>query len=468
MDHLPLLVQILLIAILGLILIQEAVNGFHDVSNSITTVIYSNAMQPVPAVLLAATCNFFGVLVGGTAVAFSLIYLLPANMIAGIDNVNEIALFLALVASALIWNFGTWWLGIPNSTTHAYIGAILGSCMANAYVMNLPVLAEINWGSAEKVLTALVLSPVIGFALGYALFVVVRKLKGHQQSVIGDSERETPKLAERAILIAGSASVSLLHGSNDGQKSIGLIMLVLFGLFPAMFGVNPGKLSPQDVVQLHQVLSDVRTVAIDLKNPKLEKTSEHLIAKIEPDVQSDASQTRDMSASRITREDLFSFYIQVKHIVKDSDAREMLSVADGDKLFSANAYLAGLVEHVPVWVLLMAAIVLGTGTMFGYKRIVTTLGERMGSARMGVAQGTAVQVSTVASIAMADFGGLPVSTTHVMTSAVVGTVSGTPEHNVNRQIIKQILFTWVTTLPATLILSFGLGIFFYRVASWLS
>ena len=464
MDHLPLVAQILLIGILGLILFQEAVNGFHDVANAITTVIYANAMQPVPAVLLAAVCNFFGVIVGGTAVAFSLIYLLPANMIAGIDSVHEIALFLALILSALLWNFGTWWFAIPNSTTHAYIGAILGACMANAYVMNLPVLAEINWGTAEKVLTALILSPLIGFVLGYALLIGIRKLKKAPLNTPDTHQEESLKATERAILIAGSAGVGLLHGSNDGQKSIGLIMLVLFGLFPALFGLDPGKLSHRDMGQLEQVLSDVRVIAMDLSYTKLEQESDQLLNKIERQPDADAPQNLVLSAGRISREDLFGLYAQVRSVVKNPEARAKLSATNGDKLTQANAYLAGLVERVPIWVVLLAAVVLGTGTLIGYKRIVTTLGEKMGSARMGVAQGTAVQVSTVASIAMADFGGLPVSTTHVLTSAVVGTVSGTPDHKVNRQTIKHIMLTWVTTMPATLLLSFGLGVLFYRLA----
>ncbi|NDE35438.1 MAG: hypothetical protein EB012_11410, partial [Gammaproteobacteria bacterium] len=149
-----------------LILLQEAVNGFHDVANAIATVIYSRAMSPQSSVLMAAVFNFIGVLFGGTAVAFSMVYLLPTNMVTGINTMNEVSLFMAMIFTAVAWNFGTWWLGIPNSTTHAYIGSIIGISMADAFLMGQPVAEQINWGQGEKILTALIVSPIVGFVLG--------------------------------------------------------------------------------------------------------------------------------------------------------------------------------------------------------------------------------------------------------------------------------------------------------------
>ena len=165
---------IMLITVFVLIVIQEAINGFHDAANAIATVIYANALTPMQAVSLAAVFNFLGVLIGGTAVAFSLVYLLPQNMVAGINTQGEAAIFAAMIVAAVIWNFGTWWLGIPNSTTHAYIGSIIGAAMADAFVHGQAIAGQINWHQGEKIMIALIVSPIVGFLLGYILLRVIR------------------------------------------------------------------------------------------------------------------------------------------------------------------------------------------------------------------------------------------------------------------------------------------------------
>ena len=156
-----------LTAVFLLIVLQEAVNGFHDAANAVATVIYSNSMKPMEAIGLSVFCNFLGVLLGGTVVAFGMVFLLPKEMVAGINTLSEASLMLALVSSAVLWNLATWWYGIPNSTTHTYVGSVIGVSMAHALLTGTPVAAAINWTQGEKILLTLFVSPVVGGLLAW-------------------------------------------------------------------------------------------------------------------------------------------------------------------------------------------------------------------------------------------------------------------------------------------------------------
>jgi phosphate/sulfate permease len=452
-----------------MIIFQEAVNGFHDVANAIATVIYSRAMTPRNSVFLAAICNFIGVVIGGTAVAFSMVYLLPTNMVAGINTAGEVSLFMAMIFTAVAWNFGTWWLGIPNSTTHAYIGSIIGISMADAFLMGQPVAEQINWDQGEKVLIALIVSPIIGFLLGMMMLKVISILAKDKGLYEPSADDHRPSLRIRAILIGGAAGVSLLHGSNDGQKSIGLMMVALFGLFPASYGLDPDRLDAESYRHLVSVVQSVETVREDtehLTNGSVDNAESQDTPAINQLLtqltlrQEGVSLTVDDAVK--TRKEILEVHRQVAKQLKSTDARAKLSPEQVQVLEVAHKELASFIEHVPLWVMVLSAMALGGGTLVGYKKIVTTLGEKVGSSKMNPAQGTAAQASAVASIALADWGGLPVSTTHVLSSAVIGTVVGTKDQTVNQKTIASIALTWVTTLPGTLLLSFAMGIVFHR------
>ena len=451
-----------------LILLQEAVNGFHDVANAIATVIYSRAMSPQSSVLMAAVFNFIGVLFGGTAVAFSMVYLLPTNMVTGINTMNEVSLFMAMIFTAVAWNFGTWWLGIPNSTTHAYIGSIIGISMADAFLMGQPVAEQINWGQGEKILTALIVSPIVGFVLGVMILKIMTLVARDKGLYEPSQDDHRPSVAIRGILIAGAAGVSLLHGSNDGQKSIGLMMVALFGLFPAAYGLYPDRLDPKDYQHLVEVVQQVEGIrqATELFGESEGKAGSQATPAVQ-DLLNDLTlkknglQLSDDEAIKV-RKEILAVHRQVAKQLKAPETRAKLNQEQIATLEGAHKELASFVEYVPIWVMVLSAMALGGGTLIGYKKIVTTLGEKIGSSKMNPAQGTAAQASAVVSIALADLGGLPVSTTHVLSSAVVGTVVGTKGQQVNQKTIASIALTWVTTLPGTLLLSFAMGIVFHR------
>ena len=251
----------ILITIFALIVFQEAVNGFHDTANAVATVIYSNSLQPMQAVSIAAVGNFIGVLIGGTAVAFTLVYMLPSEMVAGINTAWEASLLLALIVTAVSWNFGTWWLGIPNSTTHTYVGSIMGVAVAHAFLIGAPVAEQLNLHKAKSIFITLLVSPIVGFLLAWIFLVILRRvLKDPAMYKPAQSDIRPPGWV-RAILITGSAGVAVLHGSNDGQKSIGLMMLVLFALAPAMYGLNPSRLNPEQFANGLVMLEEVKSIA---------------------------------------------------------------------------------------------------------------------------------------------------------------------------------------------------------------
>lgn len=449
---------LILLVVFALVVFQEAINGFHDVANAIATVIYANALTPTQSVLLAAAFNFLGVMLGGTAVAFGLVYLLPETLVAGIDTRGEAALFFAMIVAAVVWNFGTWWLGIPNSTTHAYIGAILGISMADAFLRGQAMLGHINWLQGEKVLLALMLSPVVGFVLGWILLKLIRFLDKNpamHQPVQGN---QPPRPAIRGVLVAGAAGVSLMHGSNDGQKSIGLMMVVLFGLLPAVYGLDPARLGQADYARLAQRVSDATSVATATQAMPLAQAAQATLAALttSPHLPGGSNDT----AVRL-RQDLLHLNAALTTAQKNVAWFQALDADQQKKVREAQAEVRDFVEHVPFWVMLLSAIALGGGTLVGYRKIVVTLGEKMGSARMNPGQGIAAQLSAVVSIGLADAGGLPVSTTHVLSSAVIGSVAASPHQSINHHTLVRIVMTWVTTLPGTLLLSFALGVVFH-------
>jgi len=207
--------------------------------------------------------------------------MLPNPMIAGVNSIETIALFLALIVSAVSWNFATWWLGIPNSTTHTYIGSIIGVSMAYAFINGRPVGEAINWHQGRSILVTLIVSPIVGFILGFVLLKLIglfvkdpamyRPAIHHKRHPEWDTWDRDPDVASppetvppaaiRAGLIAGSAGVAFLHGSNDGQKSIGLMMLVLFALAPLSYGLNSNRLNEADIRKATAVLQQVETIA---------------------------------------------------------------------------------------------------------------------------------------------------------------------------------------------------------------
>src|SRR5450755_700590 len=221
-----------------MVMLFEATNGFHDAANAVATVIYTKSLKPVQAVVWSGFMNFLGVLIGGIAVAYTLVELLPAEVLTPPDGGPAVAMLVALFIAALFWNIGTWWFGLPNSSSHCLIGALIGVALGNALARSRSLSGGVHWPQLWKVLEALAISPLLGFVLAGALYFLARKTV-HDKHLYEPAGDKAPVWWMRGILILTCTGVSFSHGTNDGQKSIGLIMLTIIGLFPAAYSLNP-------------------------------------------------------------------------------------------------------------------------------------------------------------------------------------------------------------------------------------
>ncbi len=459
--NLPTVAGWVLILVFLLIVLQEAINGFHDAANAVATVIYSNSLTAPRAIGLSVVCNFFGVLLGGTAVAFGMVFLLPKEMVAGINTLPEASLMLALVLTAVLWNLGTWWYGIPNSTTHTYVGSIIGVSMAHALLMGTPVAEAINWHQGEKILLTLFFSPILGGLLAWFLFKLIKRMLRDPAMLEPHREGVVPGRGVRGPLIGGLIGVSFLHGTNDGQKSIGLMLMVLMGLLPGLYAIDPvsDRKSYEHAVT---VANDIESVVMRFgEHEVLGPRATELMAELEHIKQ---VAKRDFEAAPLTEEEKIRFRSEILDVheavgrtLNRADVMGLLSPDEKRKMQHAHDALVRLIEDVPFWLIVLSATALGLGTAVGYKKIVTTLGEKMGSSHMSPAQGLAAQTAAVASIAAGDLGGAPVSTTHVLTSGVAGAVVSSGD-SLQWNTLRAIVVTWFTTLPGTVVLSFGMSI----------
>ena len=213
-------ILILTIATIAIVLVFAYTNGFHDAANIIATVIASRAMTPIQTVLLVGIFEFLGPLLGGTAVANTLGTFVSLE---DLDRLLALTVVLCGLFGAISWNLITWWFGIPSSSSHALVGGLSGAVVAAAgsshVVWGMDALMHGHLGGVTKVVASLIISPIIGFFVGYLLHqFVLLLLRGAHPSV-------NKKL--RHMQLVTSAGLAFSHGTNDGQKSMGVLTMVL-------------------------------------------------------------------------------------------------------------------------------------------------------------------------------------------------------------------------------------------------
>ena len=451
MPHLaldPTVVALLFMAF-ALALAFEAVNGCHDTSNAVATIIYTRSMKAPLAVVWSGIWNFLGVFLGGTAVAFAFVHLLPVSLLASLDTKLEVALILSPLLAALSWNVATWLLGIPVSSSHSLVGALLGVGVADIWITDRVHGGVLNWHAVSAVGLALLISPALGFLLSYLLYRIVRWMSKNPR--LHDlAPGETPPMWLRGVLTVTCAGVSFAHGSNDGQKTIGLFMLVLMSLAPAVFAVNP-ELTSGELLQARAAASQLQA---KIGQPGGPGDSTAAAARRLTDMLSRARVIADVPDSDRAqlRADILAVTGAATAAATDSDRKE---------IGESSKALLRVTEYAPTWVLAISAICLGIGTMVGWKRIVITVGEKIGKTDLTPAQGSSAEVVAMATISLADYGGLPVSTTHVLSSGVAGTMTARGS-GVQMSTVKKIGLAWILTLPATMLLSTLLFYLFTR------
>lgn len=459
------------------VLAYEFINGFHDTANAVATVIYTKAMSPHLAVVASGLFNLTGVLCGGLGVAYAIVHLLPVDLLLNVASSHGLFMVFSLLGSAIVWNLGTWYLGLPSSSSHTLIGAILGVGAANALINHASIGSGINVGKATEVMLSLIVSPLIGLVLAAAFLLLAKRIWMGSKIHKSPEERQNvdgkkhPPFWTRFTLIASAMGVSFVHGSNDGQKGIGMIMLVLIGIVPGQFVVNLESSSYQ--------ITRTRDAALHMQDFFLADQSKFSELM---DVSPDAIHTLPPIFKCDTRQTIASIQTLAKRLEGVNSYRELdtdgrrqvrrlllciddtaskvsklptITSKDKDDLAKLRKDLTQTTEYAPTWVIIAVAMALGVGTMIGWKRIVLTVGEKIGQKGMTYSQGMAAQITAALSIGIASLTGMPVSTTHVLSSAVAGTMLAN-RSGLQSGTVKNILLAWVLTLPATLFLSGGI------------
>jgi inorganic phosphate transporter, PiT family len=433
-----------------LVLIFEFTNGFHDTANAVATVIYTNSLKPTYAVMWSGLMNFLGVLLGGIAVAYALVGLIPPEVLSPPDGGTAASMLIALFTAALAWNVGTWWLGIPNSSSHALIGALIGIAVETALTHGRGMKDGVEWHQVWSVLVSLLVSPLLGFVLALVLFKMLSTII-HDRHLYEPPEGDKPPVWwMRAILILTCTGVSFAHGTNDGQKSIGLIMLTIIGLMPASYALKMDVDSGQ-IAKISKEMSE----AVNFIDRFGDDQKQQGIASARSLAErySQLKSTNDIPPQDrpAVRND---FNRAEAQLMKAGEAKGV-SVDDKKRIKAIDADLSSSTRYVPWWVRTLSALCLGLGTMVGYKRIVKTLGERLGNSHLVPAQGASAELVAAGLIGFAGVSGYPVSTTHVVTGGIAGTMVASGA-GVQTSTMWQIAAAWLLTLPATIAISGGL------------
>ena len=429
----------------------EFINGFHDTANAVTTVIYTKTLKPTPAVFFSGFMNFLGVLIGGTTVAFSIVNLLPVGLLIEGSSSRAIVMVIALLLAGVIWNLGTWWMGLPVSSSHTLIGSILGVGLANS-LMTEGNLSGVNWNKAMDVGKALLLSPMIGFFAAAMLLLAMKVVLKNPNLYHPPGEGDNPPSWIRAVLIATCGGVSMAHGSNDGQKGMGLILLALIGFLPAYYAMDLRH--PGLAVEVHDA-------AVAMKGSLAQSGGEHskLIDQLD---EIESSLAGKSSLKDVPSDERWQVRQSIYRFGKEVDQAK-LSPELTKELTSHRKVLKHSIEYVPFWVVLGVALALGIGTTIGYKRIVVTIAEKIGKTHLTYAQGAAAETVAAITIGLADIFHAPVSTTQVLSSGIAGTMWAN-KSGVQLGTIRKILIAWVLTLPMAILLG---GILFF-LGVWIS
>ncbi|CAJ0813294.1 inorganic phosphate transporter [Ralstonia flaminis] len=450
----------------------EFVNGFHDTANAVATVIYTHSLSPHLAVVWSGLWNFAGVLTSSGAVAFGILQLLPVELILQVGSHSGFAMVFALLIAAIIWNLATWYLGLPSSSSHTLIGSIIGVGLMNQLLRGANGTSGVDWSQALGVGKSLLFSPIIGFLLAALLLLVLKALVRVPALYAEPEGNQPPPFWIRALLILTCTGVSFAHGSNDGQKGMGLIMLILIGTVPTVYALNRAVTPAETQTFLavsHQASAAFGRYANGVApsaNPRADVQtyvqSRTLTPATLPAVQAltdtiavQVGQTGSMATVPQNEVDNVrnNMYLVSETIrLLKKNGQPAISKDDQAIIDNYKQQLDHATKFIPTWVKVAVAIALGLGTMVGWKRIVVTVGEKIGKQHLTYGQGASAELVAMATIGAADAYGLPVSTTHVLSSGVAGTMAANGS-GLQWNTVRSLLLAWVLTLPASIVLA---------------
>jgi inorganic phosphate transporter, PiT family len=450
----------------------EFVNGFHDTANAVATVIYTHSLKAQTAVAWSGLWNFIGVLTSSGAVAFGIVSLLPVELILQVGSNAGFAMVFALLAAAIIWNLGTWYFGLPASSSHTLIGSIIGVGIVNQLQSSASGTSGVDWGQAASVGQSLLMSPLIGFAISGALLLAAKRLIPHRELYVAPRGTTAPPFWIRSLLILTCTGVSFAHGSNDGQKGMGLIMLILIGTVPTAYALNRA-VSPSGVADFvavsHQAAdalggegpsegngADPRAAITDyVQTRALKSSTAPALQQMITDIADELAMYKELGQVppervRNFRNDLYIVNEALKDLERSRPVR--FDERELEILRRYRRHVDDATKFIPDWVKVAVAIALGFGTMIGWKRIVVTVGEKIGKQHLTYAQGATAEITAMVTIGAADAFGLPVSTTHVLSSGVAGAMAAN-RSGLQWQTVRNLLMAWVLTLPVSIFLS---------------
>jgi PiT family inorganic phosphate transporter len=459
----------------------EFVNGFHDTANAVATVIYTHAMEPHIAVVWSGMWNLIGVLTSSGAVAYTIVSLLPVELILQVGSGAGFAMIFALLIAAIIWNLSTWAMGLPVSSSHTLIGSIIGVGLTNQLIHGKNGTSGVDWSQAAGVFRALILSPLVGFGGAFLLLLLLKAIVKRPELYQAPKGSEPPPFWIRCLLILTCTGVSFGHGSNDGQKGMGLIMLILIGTVPTAYALNHAvgfsevqtfsaiSQQAEKVFGAHTdpqaVMSDERNDLTEyIRDKKFTPNTMLSLRQMSIDIEQELLSYKSLAnvpatQQRNVRNDM---YIQSEalRLIGKANAGGF-SASDDAVLKNYKGQLDHATKFIPLWVKISVALALGLGTMVGWKRIVITVGEKIGKTHLTYAQGASAEIIAACTIIAADQYHLPVSTTHVLSSAVAGTMMANGS-GLQMSTIRNIALAWVVTLPAAAILA---GLLFWGISS---
>ncbi|MDU7305138.1 MAG: inorganic phosphate transporter [Escherichia coli] len=453
---------LLLLLALAFVLFYEAINGFHDTANAVATVIYTRAMQPQLAVVMAAFFNFFGVLLGGLSVAYAIVHMLPTDLLLNMGSTHGLAMVFSMLLAAIIWNLGTWFFGLPASSSHTLIGAIIGIGLTNALLTGSSVMDALNLREVTKIFSSLIVSPIVGLVIAGGLIFLLRrfwsgtKKRDRIHRIPEDRKKKKgkrkPPFWTRIALIVSAAGVAFSHGANDGQSYEITRTRDAVTNFEHYLQQHPEL--PQKLITMEPPLPAASTDGAQVTEFHCHPANTFdAIARVKTMLPGNMESYEPLSVSQ--RSQLRRIMLCVSDTIDKVVKMPGVSADDQRLLKKLKSDMLSTIEYAPVWIIMAVALALGIGTMIGWRRVATTIGEKIGKKGMTYAQGMSAQMTAAVSIGLASYTGMPVSTTHVLSSSVAGTmvVDG---GGLQRKTVTSILMAWVFTLPAAVLLSGGL------------
>lgn len=457
-------IAVLFILCIFSVCVFEFANGFHDTANAVATVIYTGSLKPTYAVVWSGLWNFIGLFWSaflGYKVAMGIVNLLPLEDMIVLSLGEGVSLVLGMLISGIIWNIGTWYLGIPCSSSHTLIGSILGAGLVFSWLHGGD---GVNWGKASEIGLSLLISPLFGFSVTILLMYVMRRMIKTRKQIFKEPEPGSkPPGWIRGILITTCTLVSFFHGNNDGQKGIGLMLIILITFMPMRFALREDfkvNDSIASVERIEAVLIKEYKADLVIKTQETKASLKSYEAVQENSSVTDSTRKKTILAVRVALTRLTKRLSQELKNSAFMESRDNIKVIKKELEFLKND-----IEYSPRWVLIMIALCLGLGTMIGWKRIAVTIGEKIGKRHMTYAEGATAELTAAATIGLSSGFGLPVSTTHVLSSGVAGAMTASKGvKNLQPGTIKNIAMAWILTLPVTLILA---GSFYYLLQTFL-